>query len=199
MKPFWREKPLDEKETILLEKVFDAHRLAAFRQNASSEVIKLAFQTNDEDLTKAVAAGLCTLGGIHAPIVQTQGLLSDLQFMGAAGIMGMWDGNSKIPGWGNHFCKRKPDPIVDNVMLYLAIGWPELSSHIQDVTAILHGEGKKIYPNMACATAATGLIIGMPPTLTPILLLQGRTMAWAEIIYDASRTTPTKKLRPIPR
>jgi citrate synthase len=196
--PFWRDTPLNESETILLEKTLDAHRAATFRQNLSSEVVKAAFAGNGHDFTKAAAAGLCTLGGLHAPIVQTYEFLDNITTNPAI-AMDCYIAHNKIPGWGSSFVKGKPDPVVDNVVIYIATGWKYIADRIDYVTNCLHQSGKNVFPNMACITAATAIILGIPKELSPVLLLQGRVMAWAELIYESSRTTPPQLLRADPR
>jgi citrate synthase len=180
---FWRKLPLNDDETILLRKLLISHHEATFRGNASSEVIKAAYAMNGGDFFKALAAGLCTLGGVHAPIEQTYDVLNS-NLVSNSMTLGIYP-DVKIPGWGNSFVKGKPDPIVENVMLYVDVGWPELGKRIELITAALHERGKKVFPNMSCATAATGIILGLPKELTPVLLLHGRALAWAEILYDA--------------
>lgn len=194
MNPFWRKVPLSNDERTLLDHLFEAHRKATFRQNASSEVIKAAYMMNGHDFIKAVASGLGTVGGLHAPIEEVYELLD-----GFAPNLIRYEyyvlHGKKMPGWGNSFITGKPDPIVESVMLYIDTGWPEIGKRIEYLTDILHGQGKHIYPNMACATAATAIILGMPKELSPVLLLHGRSLAWAEIIHDSQRQPPAEKVR----
>ena len=90
-----------------------------------------AFGCNGQDFTKAAAAALCTLGGLHAPIVQTYEILEADRYIIDDRIavatythwMTAWDGKSKIPGWGSCFNKGKPDPYVETVLVYMDAGW----------------------------------------------------------------------------
>jgi hypothetical protein len=189
MKTFWRPHKLQEGERILLNHLFDAHNSAVFRHNISSEVLKAAFYGNNGDFTKAAAAALCSLGGVHAPIVQAYELL-EADWPKQA--WPQWDGKSKIPGWGSSFTKGKPDPYVDNVLIYIGTGWEWMLRRINNVTENLHLRGKHVFPNMACATAATGVILGLPKELTPALLLHGRALAWAELLYASDPKNHTE-------
>ncbi len=177
MKAFWRKtKTLTWNEQVLLDKTLEAHKLAT---------IKAAYQMNGNDFLKAVSSGLGCLGGIHAPIVQAYDLLECERLMqGHHGWINAVPEGDKLPGWGSSFVKGKPDPIVENAMLYVDTGWPEMGKRIEGITDALHARGKIVYPNMACLTAATAIILGLPKTLASVLLLQGRALAWAEIVHD---------------
>ena len=192
---FWRnDKRLSWNEEVMLDKCLDAHRQATFRENLSSQVITAAFSGNGGDFLKAVASGLGTTGGLHAPIDDTFDLLDQFNPSCISYQHYVLHGD-KMPGWGSAFVKGKPDPIVEHAMLYLDTGWPDMGKKIEYLTDVLHGQGKNIYPNMACLTAATALILQMPKELAPVLFLQGRAMAWAEIIYDAQRQAPKDQVR----
>ena len=149
---------------------------------------------NGHDFTKAVASGLGALGGMHAPIEQVYELLGGYNPNCIQYEYYVLHGK-KIPGWGNSFVKGKPDPIVESVMLYLDTGWPKIGKRIEYLTDILHGQGKNMWPNMACLTAATALILQMPKELAPVLFLQGRALAWAQICYDITRQPSAEKIR----
>ena len=190
MKAFWRKTPLTHNEEALLSKCLEAHYEAAFRENLSSSVIVAAYQGNGSDFLKAVASGLGTLGGAHGPVTQAYEVLKDEHHEIVSHAMGR-----KIAGWGSAFVKGEPDPIVERAMLYVDVGWPDIGKRIEVITDTLHYHNKIIFPNMACLTAATAIILGMPKELSPVLLLHGRTMAWAQLIHDAQRQAPEDQVR----
>jgi len=184
MKAFWRKTPLTHNEEALLSKCLEAHYEAAFRENLSSSVIVAAYQGNGNDFLKAVASGLGTLGGAHGPVEHTYAFLA----VEPAGIgyqtQRHLDNGFRIPGWGSAFVKGKPDPIVERAMLFIDVGWPEMGNRIEKITDTLHYNKKMVWPNMACLTAATAIILRLPKPLSTVLLLQGRAIAWAQLIND---------------
>jgi citrate synthase len=187
---FWRKDKLTPNEETLLEKCLTAHREATFRDNLSSQVVRAAYFGNNQDFLKAVSAGLCTTGGLHAPIIAACELLENYTHDGPVdyGYL-VTVCKHKLPGWGSAFVKGKPDEIVQDGITFIGSYW-QMGNKISDITKILHDKGKNIYPNMACLTAATALILGMPKMLAPVLFLQGRAMAWAQLIHDTPRPSP---------
>src|SRR5688572_2577198 len=99
MNVFWRPEPLNEHDQKLLQMCFEAHAQSALRQNVSSVVLQQV-AISSGDYTKAVSAALMSLGGMHAPLIDTWKLLtSDVD------IHAIFGANLKIPGWGNSFEK----------------------------------------------------------------------------------------------
>ena len=185
--PFWRKEPLNDKETELLEALFEGHRAATRRQNISSEVLKAAY-IGSGDFNQAVAAALCTLGGTHAPIIQSYELLS-----GDTNIDYYLYREEKIPGWGSSFCKGKMDDILARWYDLLSY-WPEMRAKIDETTIQLHELGWNIFPNMASASAATGIVLKMSKEITPMLFLAGRIEPWAEICYAIQKSDQKTKV-----
>jgi len=185
---FWRNEPLDDKEQKLIETLFEGHNQAARRQNISSEVLKAAFMGSG-DFNKSVVAAISTLGGTHAPIMQAYDVLSY-----AHGCH--WDDYTstgrKVPGWGNSFIKGRPDPTWDSTAVALEDLSPDMAWKINHITEYIP---KPVYPNAACYTAATAMLIGLPKYLSPWLVIQARLETWAELIYDSQRQSPSQELR----
>jgi|GEM_PF-1772651 len=176
--PFWRDTALDHKEMALFCAVQDAHYQSTFRDNLSTTAVKLAAYGSG-DYTKALAAALSTLGGVHAPLVQTHQFLScDDPPMAARHAL---DNGVRIPGWGSSFSKGAPDPLWEKVAALLKEHWLPMYEKIDMVTAVLRMAGKDIHPNPSAYTAATAIILGMRADLAPYLFVAGRLQGWSEV------------------
>jgi citrate synthase len=126
---------------------------------------------------KAIASGLLTLGAVHGPIEAAYDLLADSSPMHRADVILRSGG--KVPGWGNAFVKGGPD-----------LGWAEVENRLpdwkvkslEDVTAVLHAHGKRVWLNPAGYTAAVAHLVRMPGRVAPWLFVQGRLAGWSELI-----------------
>lgn len=154
-----------------------AHAASALRGNMSHHALVLAAM-GSHDYTKAIAAALMTLGGTHAPLLCTYDFLalSDP----AAEASDLLEEGQFIPGWGNGFIKGDHDPIWQDVRAILEAQYPAWFATIEDVTDVLHGHGKRIFPNPSCYTAVAALITGMPREIVPVILIRGRLQAWTD-------------------
>jgi citrate synthase len=179
--PFWRDTPFTHDEQQLVDELLAGHADAARRQNISTEVMKAAY-VGSGNFNQAIAAAICTLGGMHAPIIQAYEVLKRENGRGIY----IGEGN-KVAGWGNSFIKGQRDTIWDDVVSALGVANPDLAWLIEEDTKLLHDLGKNIYPNAACYTAATAITIGMPKEISPVLVHYGRVLAWAEILYREGR------------
>lgn len=169
MKPFWREDELTPEETKLFGLVLRAHAASALRNNVSTVALKHAAAGSGRIETALIAA-LASVGGVHAPIAATTAFLSNEPFELVQFADQVVTSGGRVPGWGNSFFKGKPDPDWQEVGRYL-FAWPDMDKKIQAVTELLHSHDKKIFPNAGCYTAATAIVLGMPPKLAPYLLL----------------------------
>jgi len=178
---WWRTDPLNPEEMGLLNCLFEAHHYSSFRNNASSVTVANAASGSGE-LSKAIAAGLMTIGTKHAPLVQTYAFLNEPdpglrvpEFLKVG-----W----KVPGWGGTFQKDKPDPIWEDVKLTLKRLYPALSQKLESVTERLHQNGKLIYPNPSAYTASVALALALPAELAPYFFIAARLNAWSKIAAD---------------
>lgn len=146
MNVFWRPEPLNEHEQKLLALCFEAHAKSALRQNVSSVVLQQV-AISSGDYTKAVSAALMSLGGMHAPLVDTWKLLTS-----GLDIKTILESNMNAPGWGNSFEKGHDDPLWFQVRDYLAEHFNQIWQRITYVTAQLHTHGKNIFPNPSAFT-----------------------------------------------
>ncbi len=177
-KPFWRDTPLPVAGEELLIKLFEAHKQSSFRPNLSSQTVAGA-ATGSGDYLNAIAAGLLTLGGLHAPISQTYSLLT-ADFPGSTALALLSDGFI-VPGWGCSFVKGDYDQLWEPVRGWFTVYRPDIAAKIDDVTASLHLRGKDLYPNPACFTAAAAIALQIPKEIASWLFVQGRLSAWTQI------------------
>jgi len=178
MDVWWKTECLNADETRLLEALTSAHHRSAFRANVSSVVVAQAFEASG-DLSKAIAAGILTLGRKHAPLEQTyQFLALEEPWREVAGILKR---GAKVPGWGGTFQKNRSDPIWQEVDNLLAEIWPATYIKLSSVTSTLIEHGKNLYPNPSAYTAATALVFGLSKELISYLFILGRLSAWSMI------------------
>jgi citrate synthase len=161
----------------LLETVLQAHHESALRGNCSHQAVALA-AFGSGDYFKAIAAGLLTLGGTHAPLVQTYDFLE--RFTDEEDVTQRLAQQQRIPGWGNGFVKDGPDQLWAMVDEQLRVEAPAWMTRIDQITGILHAHRKWIYPNPSCYTAAAALHLHIPKYAVGELLIRGRLTAWTE-------------------
>lgn len=183
---FWKS-PLSTEEQLLLDYVELAHFRSAQRDNLSTKAV-LACAAAGVNYHNTMAGALLTLGGLHGPIEQTFRLLSRddaAQFAKAA-----LDRYEMIPGWGNSFVKGWKDGIWTDVDATLTVAFPEMARKIESITDLLHKEGISIFPNPACYTAATAIILGLSAKTAAYLFVAPRLAAWSELYHRASEKVP---------
>lgn len=185
MKPFWRNSPLSAEEQKLLNAVFDAHNQSAFRQNPSTLAVGCVAQGSG-DISKSIAAGLMALGGQHGPIIETYDILkSERPARDIVDEKLEW--KTYVPGWGSSFVKHDVDPIWNDVNGLLALNHKAMWERMNDFTEALKEAGKELYPNPSAFTAATAIVVGLPRSVSPYLLIVGRISAWTEIFLNETK------------
>lgn len=166
------------KQSMLLDALMRAHYQSCFRDNASSVAVANA-AAGSGDLPKAIAAGLMTLGGQHAPLEAT------VRFLSLEDVLPEVDRylerGQKVPGWGGAFQKEVPDPIWKPVDDLLWSDWPEFAAKLSEITSHLHLKGKAIFPNPSAYTACAAIIMEIPPKMAAGLFIRGRINGWCEI------------------
>lgn len=178
MKPFWRVEPLTNQEQQLLDAALLAHSRSAGRGNISGQVALMA-SIGSGNYTASLCAAMLTTGGVHAPLVQTHNLLNGNSEVEAKRLL---DSGSKVPGWGNSFIKGKKDDLwleVDQIICeHFHSHWMNLES----VTALVHKNGKQVFPNPSAYTAITAIILKIPAGLSPWIFFAGRLNSWSGLI-----------------
>ena len=166
-------------ELALYQAVLESHGASACRRNISYEVLQMAMIGSGSYL-QAIAAALSTLGGLHAPLTHTYDLLHRFNTVDVARTL--LEQDHMIPGWGNSFVKGEPDALWSRPAALVAQLGPGLMERIDGVTALLHQQGKPIYPNPSCWTAAAGILLGFTRQTVGFLFLQGRLPAWTRAL-----------------
>lgn len=182
MKPYWRQTPLSDEETTLYRLTLDAHGRSVRRDNISSNVV-LNVGVGSGQVTNAIAAAVLSIGGVHAPLVQTiNALTSDVSDVEWRQLL---DGGLVIPGWGNSFCKV--DELWADVESFGRTHWPAWWAKADRITKLLHDYGRDIYPNPSLYTAITAIVLDVPKAMSPIIFIEGRLWAWAEIATQGGK------------
>ena len=176
---FWTDEPLPAPQVSLLTALQSAHYESVFRDNISTQVVQIA-ALGSHDYSKAIVAGLSSIGGPHAPLAETYELLAAPD--PAALVRQLLERGARVPGWGNGFVKGSPDPLWTEVAEVISVYFPAMASTIRTVTATLHSEGRALFPNPSCYTAAAALIVGLPALLAPYLFIAGRLPGWSKLV-----------------
>lgn len=176
MKKFWaNHEELSTVEQRLVDRLFEAHAKCVDRENCSTMALIQA-AGGSRSLTQSYIAALATLGEVHGPIEGAYDVLYQTP-SGAVRCLSL----GHVPGWGNSFIKGRIDDAFLPVDNCIEANWPRHHSWIREITDTLHARGKKVFPNPAAYTATTALILGMPRHLAPMLFVQARLEAWAEV------------------
>lgn len=181
MNVFWRDKPLSRQQHNLLNLCLHAHAGCVHRDNISTAVVRNV-AAGSLNYTNAVAAALMSIGGTHAPLQPTIAFLSEDRDV----IMRAIELGQTIPGWGSSFEKEGIDPIWKPVDEAIKQGFPEMGQRIEEITLEMHNHGKEIYPNAACFTAATAILVELPAPIAGWLFVQGRISEWAKIFLSVA-------------
>ena len=161
----------------LLDELLNVHSKLAMRDNMSSVVIA-NMAAVEKDFTSSIAAGLMTLGGLHAPLEKAFAILGEdlVDTYLKHGIL--------ISGWGSAFHKGSPDPLFDTLDKMLFNNDMDTWIKIENITKVLHDKGKKLYPNAACYTAAVCMATDYPIQAAGSLLIKGRLDTWTKIFLE---------------
>jgi citrate synthase len=175
---WWRKEPLSASEESLLKALFKAHRQSSFRENISSLTVAHTM-AGSRDIGKAIAAGILTLGGPHAPLADTYRFLNLPN--PADHVESILKYGVKIPGWGGSFQKKGIDPLWSGVDSILREDHLHLAKIMDDVTAELHRLDKHIYPNPSAFTVTSCIALKVPAPLLTYIFISARLDAWAQI------------------
>ena len=184
MRVIWREDKLTDVEAKLLQACLDAHAQSALRQSISSVAVVNSAE-GSKDLGKAIMCALASIGGTHAPLMETWQFLFYLNdhhlFVRMEALQLSGD---RIPGWGNSFEKDRPDSFWVGVETILADSFLDVYGKLGYVTDALHKAGKQIYPNPSAYTAAVAIALKMPPEILEWLFIAGRLNVWTMLFLN---------------
>lgn len=163
---------------MLYEKFIEMHTEMAFRNNASSSIIR-AMANLGKPLNDAVAAGLLTLDTIHAPI---RSACECFNHFAANEELNASFAGDKVPGFGSSWFKNEPDPVVrkfTNCLNGETVGIIDAyTSYVQE------NWNPTLYPNAALATAAFAWEEDIDPVTAMSKVIVGRIDAWVSIYSD---------------
>jgi len=123
---------------------------------------------------------MLTLGGKHAPIKEAYDWWLDAPTTYRLGLE--FHCNGIIPGFGSSFIKGKSDEKLHPISQHLFHHYPEWYDIIAKVKDSLHQKNKIIFPNLACYTAITAIILEVPRRLCDSLVLEARLPEWINIL-----------------
>jgi len=164
------------------------HHECAMRDNASSNIIKAMAQLG-KPFNDAVAAGLLSMGGKHAPVREAQDLFiawrDDLYNNGGEDTFEL---PAIVPGFGSAWYKKEKDPVIEKCIDGVATwvdGGAELTDDLDAYTNYVRERtGKDIYPNAAMATALVNIAMKYPSFIAMSHVIQGRIAAWESIYVE---------------
>jgi len=164
---------------MIYEKFIEMHTEMAFRNNASSGIIR-AMANLGKPLNDAIAAGLMTLDTIHAPIRSACECFNAFEHDGA--LNASYCGH-KVPGFGSSWFKNEPDPVVNTFLEALDV---EVADVVASYTTYVQDMWNKpgLYPNAALATAAFAFQENIDPVTAMSKVILGRIDAWVSIYSD---------------
>lgn len=153
--------------------IIDMHDKMAGRDNASRSVV-CAMAHLGKPMYEAIAAGLLTLGGGHAPIKRACELFNADNWDDQ--ISTMYNMGGRIPGFGSAWYKEEPDPVVEELLDKAT------PSNLKKVTSMTEWvqliTDRKLFPNAALATAVAAKELELTPTSAQSLIIAGRLPAW---------------------
>ena len=157
------------------------HKKLAKRGNASSQIVaSMAFL--GKPMYESFAAGLLSMGNVHAPIERACRLFNRPDWPEA--LVELSTIGKRVPGFGSAFCKKE-DPIIEEALGHLPM---PIIQKIEDMTEEVHLLfNPNLYPNAALATAAYAYVNDIPPTEALYLVLQGRLGVWKNIYLTNRR------------
>lgn len=196
MKKFWaNNEDLSAEEQRLATRLYEAHAKCVPRENCSTAALIQA-GGGSRSLIQGYIGALATLGETHGPIREAYDVLVSPSVVAAA------EGETRyvvfpqiVPGWGNSFIRGRIDDAFLPVDQTIESLWPRHHNRLREITGLLHARGKKIFPNPAAYTATVALILGMPRHLAPMLFVQARLEAWADIFNRVMTMKPEQKER----
>jgi hypothetical protein len=183
MNVFWREQPLNETELELWNLVRDAHFQSCHRNNCSTGALLNSYQGSG-DYTKALIGALSTLGKTHAPVQAAMENILCEEWADEMFCVFAMNSSRMVEGWGNSFIRGERDALWLPVDNFLKEKYPQLYGKIEGITKVLHDNGKEVYPNPACYTAAACIALGVPAKIAPFLFIEARLAGWTALILN---------------
>ncbi len=148
------------------------HGRLAERNCASTEVVRTMAQLG-KTYAESVAAGLLTLGGLHAPLEEAAATWKH------GTVPGYVESLNLVPGYGSSWVKDGNDAEFDRLRAFLP---GDVLTRLDEITCRVQiATGSNIFPNAAMYTAIAGDLLGYEPEELQILLINGRLPRWTII------------------
>lgn len=175
--------------TPLRELLYEAHRQACLRDNASTQVLIAAYEMNGHQLIPAITAAIATIGGKHAPIKKTLDITINSYMDGPEWGQDLFDviyglNDEIIYGFGSSFFKGIEDPILEDIKKYLERNHAGYWNIIWEIRGRLKKVNKNLYPNLAFYTACVAHIEKVPYDFCESLVIEPRIPQWIEILKE---------------
>ena len=173
---------------MLFKELEKVHQTIARRHNASTVAIITGAKLG-KDFFASMSSALLTLGNIHAPLTQTNKILSMSYPFNY--IYDCLNQGYKIPGWGSSFVKGEPDPVFDDLRFLLKGEQPRLMEVVDEITDRLgHSLRVPVHPNASCYTMLC--FAGYPDTVDKEsrslmganFLIKSRLPVWTELYLE---------------
>lgn len=181
-----------EQSSKLCDLLFDAHYKVACRNNPSFNAFINAYQNNGKSVAQAIAAGLSTMGGRHAPINNTIIFIKSMMNNPNAVMVihAMMEQGMPVPGFGTSFFKEcQVDPAFVDLENFIFEIAPEFRLMAEGITEILYQYKKVyIYANPSFYTVVSGIILGLSKSAIQNLLIRPRTIAWMDYVETNHET-----------
>lgn len=186
----------------LLGALEEAHYNAAINNkgNISATAAMVVYQ-GSLDPMKAVAAGILSIGGTHAPVLAARELYKmwekDQVTMRRI-IRNMVSSGQRIPGFGNSYFKEGIDPTFQEAYnKYAEVAGPEntiteLARYVNFVVEEVKGkQDHDLHPNAAIITAGICEITHRKPLYEIYAFISGRSQAWLQMIVEPTQYNST--------
>jgi len=170
---------LDFARSIVHDALSYMHEQMAYRDNASSSIIKAMAQLG-KPFNDSLAAGLLSIGNVHAPIKQACRLWNNEHWFTEMSMMYLDE--RRIPGFGSAWYKEEPDPVVEQFFNSVPAEYgKQLEQMHEMVEQIKIITDRSLYPNAALATALACDCLKFSPEIGIFHVIQGRMYAWLDI------------------
>jgi hypothetical protein len=159
------------------EAFIEMHRQGAMRMCASSQILQQTFVMNGLDARLSIIAAISSMGGAHAPLVQTQLMLGEYLNDPSKldNIVARYSKRNRIPGFGSGFVKGGADPIHEDIDKLINKLAPKIHYYMMDLHHKVQEEiSDKLYFNTAMYSAAFGIIMNISPYVMPGYAIEAR-------------------------
>jgi citrate synthase len=159
--------------------LYATHYEAARRQNASTQVLIAAFQSNGNDVIKSITAALQCFGGKHAPVKEIYKMITSLQSDETRTVLSKY---KSIPGFGSSFTKERDTllDLVDAELIKQTKIYERIAIACKDY--LIRYKGIILHPNLGFYTAAVMHYEQVPIDFCECIMIRARIECWTQIL-----------------